>query len=194
MNLFYEKYPTTVSVNGKEVPIITDFREYVRLIDMLKSEGLDDSEKMEFILQYFREPPEDIEIAVDALAEFMAMEELNNPDTTVWADAVQEERGGGGPQKDVFSFQIDYPFIFSAFLQDYGINIHAIPYMHWWEFRMLFSGLSESTEIKQRIMYRSIDLSKIKDKDERRRIEKIQRSIRLPDAAITDYDIGNSFM
>ena len=59
---------------------------------------------------------------------------------------------------------------------------------------MLFSGLSEGTEIKQRIMYRSVDLSEIKDKEERKRIAKIQQAIRLPDAELTDYDIGNAFM
>ena len=194
MNLFYEEYPTAVSVKGKEVPIITDFREYVKLIDMLKAEEPSSYEKMEFLLQYFIEPPEDFETAVEALTRFVTMEDFDNPGAEV-SDAVgQEEFGGDEPQKDVYSFEIDYPFILSGFLQDYGINIRTIPYMHWWEFRMLFSGLSEKTEIKQRIMYRSIDTSKIKDKDERRRIEKIQRSIRLPDAVLTDYDIGNSFM
>lgn len=194
MNLFYEDYPTTVFIAGEEVPIVTDFREYVKLIDMLKTGELDPYEKMEFLLQYFLVQPKNIEMAVDALTEFVTMEGFNNPGTEASAVVGREEYGCEEPQKDVYSFKIDYPFILSGFLQDYGINIRTIPYMHWWEFRMLFSGLSEKTEIKQRIMYRSIDLSKIKDKEERRRIEKIQRSIRLPDAAITDYDIGNSFM
>ena len=56
-----------------------------------------------------------------------------------------------------------------------------------------FDGLSEDTEIKQRIMYRGIDLSDIKDKDERKRIAKIQRRIQLPAEALSDYDIGNAF-
>ena len=57
----------------------------------------------------------------------------------------------------------------------------------------LFDGLSDDTEIKQRIMYRSLDLSTIKDKDERKRIQKIQRSIQLPQEALSDYDIGDMF-
>lgn len=193
MNLFYEDYPTTVFIAGKEVPIVTDFREYVKLIDMLKTEEMDSFEKMRFLSQYFMEPPEDMEVALDALTEFVTMKDFYVQGTES-SDDDQEEDRSKEPQKEVYSFAIDYPFILSGFLQDYGINIRTIRYMHWWEFRMLFSGLSESTEIKQRIMYRSMDLSKIKDKDERRRIEKIQRSIRLPDAVLTDYDIGNSFM
>lgn len=189
MNLFYEDYPETVLIEGKEVSIVTDFREYVRLIDMLKSEELASYEKAYFLLQYFKEPIEDFEKSVDALSGFIEMKDLHNPLNGPAEDGTDEE-----PKKDVYSFAIDYPFIFSGFLHDYGINIKTIQYMHWWEFRMLFSGLSESTEIKQRIMYRGMDLSQIKDKDERRRIEKIQRSIRLPDAVLTDYDIGNAFM
>ena len=42
-------------------------------------------------------------------------------------------------------------------------------------------------------MYRGIDLSDIKDKDERKRIAKIQRRIQLPAEALSDYDIGNAF-
>lgn len=192
MNLFYEDYPTSVCVEGREIPIITDFREIVKLIDMLKAEDLDPREKMYFLLQYFKEQPDDFEKAADALSDFVTMKDFYSSGTE--APESREDTGDEKQQKDVYSFAIDYPFIFSAFLQDYGINIRTIQYMHWWEFRMLFSGLSESTEIKQRIMYRSTDLSKIKDKEERKRIAKIQQSIRLPDAALTDYDIGNAFI
>lgn len=192
MNLFYEAYPMSVCVGGKEIPIITDFREIVRLIDLLKAEDIEPREKMYFLLQYFKEQPEDFESAVDALSDFVTMKDFC--DQSLEECETDEESGEEELRKDVYSFSIDYPFIFSAFLQDYGINIRTIQYMHWWEFRMLFSGLSENTEIKQRILYRSTDLSKIKDKEERKRIAKIQRSIRLPDAELTDYDIGNAFI
>ena len=59
---------------------------------------------------------------------------------------------------------------------------------------MLFDGLSEKNEIKQRIYYRSVDLSTIKDKEERKRIRKIQNSIRLPQEVISDGDIANAFV
>jgi len=192
VNLFYEAYPMSVCVGGKEIPIITDFREIVRLIDLLKAEDIEPREKMYFLLQYFKEQPEDFESAVDALSDFVTMKGFC--DQSLEECETDEESGEEELRKDVYSFSIDYPFIFSAFLQDYKINIRKIQYMHWWEFRMLFSGLSENTEIKRRIMYRSTDLSKIKDKEERKRIAKIQRSIRLPDAELTDYDIGNAFI
>ena len=96
------------------------------------------------------------------------------------------------PRKICFH-EIDYPYILSGFLRDYGIDLETVTYLHWWKFRMLFDGLSEDTEIKQRIMYRGINLSDIKDKDERKRISRIQSMIQLPQEVLTDYDIGNAF-
>ena len=78
-------------------------------------------------------------------------------------------------------------------MRDYQIDLETVDYLHWWKFRMLFDGLSGDTEIKQRIMYRGINLLDIKDKDERKRISQIQKKIQLPQESLTDYDIGNVF-
>lgn len=43
------------------------------------------------------------------------------------------------------------------------------------------------------MMYRSIDTGSIQDKEERKRIRKIQNIIQLPDAELTDYEIGDMF-
>lgn len=191
MNLFYEDYPTVLKVKNEFIPIITDFREYIKLLDMLNDEEVNGYEKMLFLQQYFLKEPNNMDDAISRLTDFVSMKELND---------VHTEESGEGEDTDVeepkplFSFALDYPYILAGFWQDYGIDISEIRYLHWWKFRQLFDGLSEKTEIKQRIMYRSIDLSTIKDKDERKRIEKIQRSIKLPESELTEYDIGNAFM
>lgn len=59
---------------------------------------------------------------------------------------------------------------------------------------MLFDGLSEENEIKKRIMYRGINLSEIRDPEERKRIQKIQKVIELKQEELTDYDIGDAFV
>ena len=191
MNLFYEDYPTVLKVENEFIPIITDFREYIKLLDMLNDEEVNGYEKMLFLQQYFLKEPNNMDDAISRLTDFVSMKELNDVHT--------EESGEGEDTKveepkPLFSFALDYPYILAGFWQDYGIDISEIRYLHWWKFRQLFDGLSEKTEIKQRIMYRSIDLSTIKDKDERKRIEKIQRSIKLPESELTEYDIGNAFM
>ncbi len=190
MNFFYEELPDTVNVGGERIKIITDFREYIRLLDMLKDQELDYVQKFVIIQQYFLDDVTVDEEAVSALSGFITMN-LNV------AEVVEKDGYGNlqeKPKKNLFSYSIDYPYILSGFLRDYGIDLIDIKYMHWWKFRMLFDGLSDDTEIKQRIMYRSVDLSEIKDKEEKKRIKKIQKSIQLPSESLTDYDIGNAFM
>lgn len=190
MNFFYEELPDTVNVGGERIKIITDFREYIRLLDALKDQELDYVQKFVIIQQYFLDDVTVDEEAVSALSGFITMN-LNV------AEVVEKDGYGNlqeKPKKNLFSYSIDYPYILSGFLRDYGIDLIDIKYMHWWKFRMLFDGLSDDTEIKQRIMYRSVDLSEIKDKEEKKRIKKIQKSIQLPSESLTDYDIGNAFM
>ena len=190
MNLFYEEYPKALEVHGEFYPIITDFREYIRLLDMLKCKELNEIQRIMILGEYFLT---DISIdqAIHALTGFVTMdlkEKENNSDS--------EEEGEGQEEtekKNLFSYEIDYPYILSGFLRDYGIDLETVEYLHWWKFRMLFDGLSDDTEIKQRIMYRGINLSDIKDRDERKRILKIQRSIQLPAEELTDYEIGHAF-
>lgn len=188
MNFFYETFPDTVNIHGEDVAIITDFREYIRLLDMLKCEELDAMQKTLLLAQYFLDEIEVDKEAISALTAFVVMDY----DETE-SDEENGETEESGSKKNLFSYEIDYPFILSAFMRDYGIDIETVDYLHWWKFRMLFDGLSDDTEIKQRIMYRGINLSDIKDKDERNRIAKIQRRIRLPQESLTDYDIGNAF-
>lgn len=190
MNFFYEDLPRTVHVHGEEIPIITDFREYIRLLDMLKCEELNAMQRLTLLTQYFLYEIEVDKEAISALTEFVVM------DFDSWQkgneeDGVEPDRHGSN--KNLYSYEMDYPFILSGFMRDYRIDLESVEYLHWWKFRMLFDGLSEDTEIKQRIMYRGINLSDIKDKDERKRISRIQKRIQLPMEELTDYDIGNAF-
>ena len=191
MNLFYEEYPKALEVHGEFYPIITDFREYIRLLDMLKCKELNEIQRIMILGEYFLTDISIDQEAIHALTGFVTMdlkEKENNSDS--------EEEGEGQEEKEkknMFSYEIDYQYNISGFLRDYGIDLETVEYLHWWKFRMLFDGLSDDTEIKQRIMYRGINLSDIKDRDERKRILKIQRSIQLPAEELTDYEIGHAF-
>ena len=187
MNFFYEAFPDSVHVRGKKVSVITDFREYIRLLDMLKCKELNVLQKMSFLAQYFLDEIEIDQEAISALTTFVVIDIDSGENLKV------DEQEQYGQSKSLFSYEIDYPFILSGFLRDYGVDLETVEYLHWWKFRMLFDGLSEDTEIKQRIMYRGINLSDIKDKDERKRVSRIQKRIQLPAEELTDYDIGNAF-
>lgn len=183
MNLFYEELPMSVMVHGKTVRIRTDFRDYIRLLDMLKDKDVKPMDKLLILREYFLDDIEITQFSIDALCDFMSAD---------FSDR-EASQTGTGRWKNLFSFSIDYPYILSAFLRDYGIDLIDIKYLHWWKFRMLFDGLSEDNEIKKRIMYRGMNLNEIKDPEERKRIRKIQKVIELKQEELTDFDIGDAF-
>lgn len=186
INLFYEDLPTHIDCGSEYIEIITDFREIVRLLDTVMDKKLHEYERLVFILQYFKKRPRDINEAILSLSRFIGMDGI----FLLNSECVEDEQCRDA--KKAYSFSFDYPYIYAAFLHDYGIDIQKIPYMHWWNFRMLFDGLQESNEIKKRIMYRCADTSKMSEK-ERRKVEQIQRIIALPDNKVSDFDIGEVF-
>ena len=78
MNLFYEDYPTVLKVENEFIPIITDFREYIKLLDMLNDEEVNGYEKMLFLRQYFLKEPKNMDDAISRLTDFVSMKELND--------------------------------------------------------------------------------------------------------------------
>ena len=187
----FEQFPDTVRVNAKNYPIETDFREWIRFIQLIDDDTVPWHIKCQLLLRWYTdEVPDDIEAAIYALGDFLEANALRGDIDE------EEEEGAAVVPKQVYSFEQDADCIYSAFREVYGINLQTIPYMHWWEFQTLFIGLPEKTEIKQRIMYRSIDLRNVKDKDERKRIQKIQKVIALKKKnhrKMTDYEIGDMF-
>lgn len=185
MNILTDKFPETVSVRGREYPVETDFREWIRFVKLVEDGTVPWRVKCRLLMQWYVEDvPDDLEAAIDALGGFLAMH----------VDEGLEEAESGKTEKQVYSFDEDMIWIYSAFREVYGINLQTIRYMHWWEFQTLFIGLPEKTEIKQRIMYRNIDIRTVKDKEERKRIRKIQESIAIKKRKkMTDYEIGDMF-
>nr|DAZ49639.1 MAG TPA: hypothetical protein [Caudoviricetes sp.] len=185
MNILFEEFPDSVCVNEENYPIETDFREWIRFIQLVEDDEVPWQIKCQLMMQWYTDGmPDDLEGAVQALGDFLAMKPEN----------AEEEEVSGSASKQLYSFEQDAECIYSAFREVYGINLQTISYMHWWEFQTLFIGLPEKTEIKQRIMYRNTDLRDIKDKDERKRIQKIQRAISLKkNRKMTDYEIGDMF-
>lgn len=195
MNLFYENLPTSITVGLREVPIVTDFREIIKLMDAIKDESLTDSEKLSICLEYFMEDidMDDVIEAIESLLDFINMT-ATEPDPIYTEDEENDEEDDMETTvQETYSFSFDFPYILGGFRQAYGIDLLNIEYMHWWEFKSLFNGLPEDTEIKKRIMYRGINTSEIKNKDERQRVRRIQMAIALPAKILSDNEIGDAF-
>ena len=84
-------------------------------------------------------------------------------------------------EKQIYSYEFDNELIFSAFKNQYNIDLEEIEYLHWWKFKSMFNGLKSDNRIVEIMGYRAMDLSKIKDKEERKRYRKLQKLYALPD-------------
>ena len=98
--------------------------------------------------------------------------------------------------KQIYSYEFDDELIYSAFRDQYRINLQTIPYLHWWEFKAMFSGLKEDNLIVKIMGYRAMDLSKIKDKEEKKYYKKLKKLYALPDMRTEEQkeaDFGKAF-
>lgn len=141
MNILIDKFPETVKVNEKEYPVETDFREWIRFVKLVEDEDVPWRIKCRLLMQWYTDDiPDDLESSINALGDFLAMKQEENE---------QEDEISAKPPKQVYSFDEDMTWIYSAFREVYGINLQAVPYMHWWEFQTLFIGLPDNTEINK---------------------------------------------
>lgn len=188
MNLLYEPLPESVTADGTEYPIITDFREWFRFADMLHDADLNSEEKLLLLSEWLLETPECItEELVRAVFAFYGAKGLE-PDKPVYED---EEEPEAVPQRPVFDWKYDAKYLLADFRRYYGIDLLTAE-MHWWEFRSLFAALPDESLCQKRIAYRSADLSQIKDSKRRAEIARIQQQIALP-YEMTDDEISSVF-
>lgn len=182
MNLLYEKFPDSVKLSGKDYPIYTDFKNWLKFFDMLEEPKFSEHEKMLLALRWYQDriEPEIWEEGIQALIRF-----------AIRGDIPEQSRNKGSSKK-ILSWSFDAPYIYAAFLSEYHIDLLNAT-MHWHLFLALFDALPEDTPIKQRMYYRGINIGEIKDKNEKKRILKIQRQIRIPQEKMNAFEIGNVF-
>lgn len=86
-----------------------------------------------------------------------------------------------GKNKQIYSYEFDNDLIYSAFKNQYNVDLEEIEYLHWWKFRAMFNGLKSDNRIVEIMGYRAMDLSKIKDKDMKKHYKQLQEEHKLPD-------------
>lgn len=178
MNILVDLVPEKVKINEKMYKINSDFRTSI-LFELLMDDEEVPSEILPFQalqLYYPKLPPkEDFEEAINKIMWFYGG---GREDKEVFS------KGNGSSsieENNIYSFEYDDEYIYSAFLSQYNIDLQDIEYLHWWKFKAMFKGLSESHKIMEIIKYRSIDLSKIEDKKEKEFYKEMKNTFKLPD-------------
>lgn len=175
INALYEPFPESITVDGIEYPIITDFREWFRFADMAEDDEISKRDKLLLMTKWLLEPPESItDELIFAILDFYRARAFER-DSPEYSDI----EGDGTSLPPVLNWRIDAPYIIGDFQRYYGIDLLTVE-MHWWRFRLLFSALPAESQMMTRIGYRGVDLGQIKSESERKRIMKMKQLYALP--------------
>ena len=171
--------------------IRTDFRESIKFELLMQDKTIEDDKKIRMILNLYYYNPENIEDVKKALEEI------------VWfykgGDKIENKISGrneNNNKKQIYSYEFDAEYIYSAFMQQYKIDLNSIKHLHWWKFRALFTNLSEDVLFSKIMQYRAVELSSIKDKEMKKFYKKMKRIYALPDMRTEEekeFDFGEAF-
>ena len=92
-----------------------------------------------------------------------------------------KENNENNKQKQIYSYEFDAEYIYSAFMEQYNIDLNSIKYLHWWKFKALFNSLNENVLFSKIMSYRTMNVNKIKDKTLRKNYKKLKELYKLPD-------------
>lgn len=171
MNILIDYLPTSFVINNKTYEFNSGFRESIIFTLMMQDDSLTDEEKILGALKlYYPIIPKDTEKALEKIYWFYSKGNVEEDNKKV----KQGKRIFKRNNKKAYDFEVDSDLIFTAFMSQYNINLNK-ENLHWWEFTALFNSLNDDNEIVKIMNYRTIDLTSIEDKKERKMYSDLQK-------------------
>lgn len=157
----FEALPEAVDINGRSVPIDSDFRVCVAI----ETEALEEKPDVAGLLTLFYKGaiPADVETAVERMMWFYSHHD--------GGDEEREPKESAGKGR-WYDFGQDSDALLASFLDAYGIDLSTAK-LHWWAFRRLMLNLPPECPFMRRVRYRTADLNKL-SKEERKHYKKMR--------------------
>lgn len=177
--MLIEPLPEEVEIDGKSYFIDADYRTGILFEKLLLEYGKKNSKTIIFdILDLFYpdEQPTNLNAAVE---QALYLYRCGAPAKE--AKTVKKNGNVEIKQPQIYDYDADAPYIYGAFLSQYGIDLVDVDFLHWWKFQAMFRSLGREQKIVEIMGYRATDLSTIKNKSERERIARLQRFYAIPD-------------
>lgn len=171
MNMLIDSLPHSLYINNKEYAIRYDHKTAILYETMMLDNDVAAEEKPILALRLFYPIiPNDWQEALEGIQWFYRCGE--------------EERGtkrkrGRSTQDRIYSFEHDAPYIYSAFLSQYGIDLTEVT-LHWWKFRALFQGLNEDCAISKIMGYRGMEISDSMGKEQKDFYRRMKEAYKIP--------------
>ena len=125
--------PQSVSVNGTEYAIRSDFRDILHILEAFNDPDLDDGEKVYICLCIFYEDfdaltQDDYEAAFKAALSFIDL---------------GAEESEAKPQRRIMDWEQDEGLLFPAVNKVAGFETRTAEYVHWWTFMGYFMEIAD---------------------------------------------------
>lgn len=172
MNILVDLLPIAVEIDNKNYEINSDFRTSILFELLMQDSSIGAEDRIITALElYYPVIPENINEAIEQMLWFYRCgKEITS----------SKGNGKGKSVTQIYSFEHDDDYIYAAFMDQYNIDLQDIEYLHWWKFKAMFKSLKKDNEIVKIMGYRSMDLSKIKSKEEKAYYKKMQELYKLP--------------
>lgn len=188
-NILLDKLPQ-YTLSG--LKIRTDFRESIKFELLMQDNKVDEQMKIMQTLKLYYYDISKIENVTQAISDVLWFYSCGKEKNNIKSST----NGNTSNNKQIYSYEFDDEYIYSAFMEQYKIDLNNIKYLHWWKFKALINGLNENIQFVKIMGYRAIDLSKIKDKDMKLKYKKLKKQYDLPDmrtAEEKEADFGRAF-
>lgn len=172
MNLLIDPLPEKLCIEGREYPIRWDFRVGILYELLMLDEEVKGAEKPLIALRlFYSEIPQNWKEALNGIQWFYRLGEEGK---------CYRGRGTDRKRDRVYSFEYDAGYIYSAFLEQYGIDLTEVCQLHWWKFRALFQGLGEDTMFCKIMGYRAMEITENMGKEQKEFYRKMKEFYRIP--------------
>ena len=183
MSLLTSKLPKSISIDGLKFEINSNFRQSIIFEELILNEDISKEEVQDKAIQlYYKQPiiQSYRPLALQGIIWFYSCGRSEEETRS------RKEHYNNIKSSDIYSFKYDDEYIYSAFLDQYGIDLQDIDYLHWWKFKAMFKSLKSDNKIVEIMGYRSMDLNSIKDKEQKAFYKKMQDIYRLPEVINKD--------
>ncbi|MCR0266172.1 bacteriophage Gp15 family protein [[Clostridium] innocuum] len=168
MWLTREDLPDTIRIEDRCYRIDTDFRSWIRFELILLDDSIDPYYKTSILINALEiDPAIQRENQEDILRALFSFYRMGKPSKK------------GKPCKDIpYRFDFDIDLIYAAFMQQYHIDLLTVN-LHWYEFKSLFDGLTENTQLIKVIGYRTTEIDKM-PKEQRKEALRLKEFWKIP--------------
>ena len=163
MNMFYE-LPYFVKIKNKKYAVKTDFRIFAEYEEEMQDRNEENRKKAiaKVLSRFYPAFLEIVEnnLSEEAVNQFMWFYECGRKNYH------KVKNSKGNKREEIYSFNYDDEYIYSAFYEKYSIDLSK-SYVHWWKFQALLKGLGECefTKIKGYRAYNGKDKEMLEIKE-----------------------------